>query len=138
MVRLIKSVISEGIKRIKSPKIKKGISVFLKILAGLAFLRSILSIFNIDLGSDDELDSDFEEDTGIGAYGSVESDFDGDGVVDSIAIDTDGDGIIDVIQYDSDGDGFMDEELLDIDGDGQFGSLDSELERDFLKKQMGK
>lgn len=53
------------------------ILVCLKILGALVFLRSTLSIFNINLESDDELESDF-----------------------------DGDGIIDVIQCDSNGDGF--------------------------------
>lgn len=53
------------------------ILVCLKILGALVFLRSTLSIFNINLESDDELESDF-----------------------------DGDGIIDVIQCDFDGDGF--------------------------------
>ena len=53
------------------------ILVCLKILGALVFLRSTLSIFNINLESDDELESDF-----------------------------DGDGIIDVIQCDFDDDGF--------------------------------
>lgn len=136
--QIIKTTVKHGVKRIKNPKIKKGISNFFKILAALAFVRSIIKIFGIDFGGDDELDveeNNFNVDTnGDGIMDSVGTDLDGDGLYDSISIDTDGDGIIDTIQYDSDGDGFIDEEIIDMDGDGQFGSLEDELERDFIKK----
>lgn len=138
--QLIKKGIQEGSKKIKNPKVKNGISGFFKILAGLAFLKGILNLFGVDFGDDDdfELDSqepDFNLDTdGDGIADAIGSDFDGDGVIDSVSIDTDGDGIVDTIQYDSDGDGIMDEEIIDMDGDGQFGSLEDELERDYIKK----
>ena len=136
--QLIKIGIKQGMKKIKNPKVKKGISGFLKILAGLAFLRSIISLFGIDFGDDNEIEVDnnnFNIDTdGDGISDAFGSDIDGDGIIDSVHIDTDGDGIVDTIQFDSDGDGFMDEEIIDMDGDGQFGSLEDELERDYIKK----
>ena len=52
----IKTGVKEGLKRVKNPKIKKGISSFLKIFASLVILRSLLSMFGVDSGSDDDLD----------------------------------------------------------------------------------
>lgn len=139
----IKTGVKEGLKRVKNPKIKKGISSFLKILASLAILRSLLSMFGVDFGSDDDLDigetDDFNMDMdGDGIADSMGYDVDGDGLIDSVSIDTDGDGIVDTIQMDTDGDGIIDKEIIDMDGDGQFGSMEDELERDYLKKSFPK
>ena len=117
------------------------IDVVFKILVALKFLKVFFDMIGIN--TDDISDNssgldntpDFNLDTnGDGIADAIGKDFDGDGVIDTISIDTDGDGIVDTIQYDSDGDGFMDEEIIDMDGDGKFGSLDDELERDYIKK----
>lgn len=111
----------------------------MKILAGLAFLRSLLNLFGVGFGEDDDFANDeseqFEYDTdGDGVADAYALDMDGDGVDDAVYVDTDGDGVVDTIQYDSDGDGIIDDEIVDIDGDGQFGSVGDELERDYEKK----